>query len=153
MGCGFFGTLVPGFALALAIGLGHETLASSQSEADVAPKPDLNATPLTPTETLEAPSREQSAAQPLPGNRVRRRVTMEAIDDLAGRLALPVERIEFLEFKSVLWPDGGLGCPRPGMVYPQVQQEGYLIRLRAGKREFDYHGGSRRGPFLCEKSG
>jgi hypothetical protein len=152
MGCRFFGALVTAFALAAAIVPGDQTLASSQSKAtDVTPKSDMNATPLTPTETLQAPP--QSAAQPMPTNRVLRRVTTQAMEDLAGRLALPVERIEFLELKSMLWPDGGLGCPRPGMVYPQVQREGYLIRLRAGKREFDYHGGDRRGPFLCEKSG
>jgi len=39
------------------------------------------------------------------------------------------------------------------MVYPQVQRDGYLIRLRAGKREFDYHGSGQRPPFLCEKAG
>lgn len=139
--------------MTLAVGFGQQALSSSQSQADVTPKSEMNATPLMPTETLQAPPREQSSAQPLPTNRVLRRVTMQAIDDLAGRLAMPVERIEFLEFKSMLWPDGGLGCPRPGMVYLQVQQEGYLIRLRAGKREFDYHGGDRRGPYLCEKSG
>ncbi len=129
------------------MGAGDQTTASSQSKT-----PDMNATPLTPTETLHAPDR-QSAAQPMPTNRVQRRVTQQAMEDLAQRLALPVERIEFLEFKSMLWPDGGLGCPRHGMNYLQVQQEGYLIRLRAGKREFDYHGGSRLGPYLCEKSG
>jgi hypothetical protein len=152
MSCGSLATLLTGFALALAIGLGDPALASAQSEADVTGKPDLQATPLTPTETLQAP-RQQSTAQPMPTNRVQRRVTQQAMDDLAQRLALSVERIEFLEFRSMLWPDGGLGCPRPGMIYPQVQQEGYLIRLRAGKREFDYHGGSRVGPYLCEKSG
>jgi len=152
MGCRFIGVLVAGFSMALALGLDRQAFSSSQSEAtDVAPKSEMKATPLTPTETLQAPP--QSPAQPMPTNRVLRRVTTQAIEDLSGRLALPAERIEFLELKSVLWPDGGLGCPRPGMAYLQVQQEGYLIRLRAGKREFDYHGGASRGPFLCEKSG
>jgi hypothetical protein len=150
MGRGSFGALVAGLVMTLAAGFGQQALSSSQSQdTDVTKKPELRATPLTPTETLQAPP--QSAAQPMPTNRVQRRVTQQAMDDLAQRLTLPVERIEFLEFRSMLWPDGGLGCPRPGMVYPQVQQEGYLIRLRAGKREFDYHGGSRRGPYLCEK--
>jgi hypothetical protein len=118
----------------------------------MAQKSDMNATPMTPTETLQAPA-QQDAAQPIPDDPFMRRVTMEAVTDLATRLSVPAERIQFLEMKSMLWPDRGLGCPRPGMVYPQVQQDGYLIRLRAGKREFDYHGGGRLGPFLCEKSG
>jgi hypothetical protein len=147
MGWKALGTFVACFTLAAAIGSGDQTLASAQSK-----NPDMKATPLTPTETLQAP-RQQSTAQPLPTNRVQRQVTQQAMDDLAQRLAVPVERIEFLEFRSMLWPDGGLGCPRYGMNYLQVQQEGYLIRLRSGKREFDYHGSSRIGPYLCEKSG
>jgi hypothetical protein len=147
MGCRFFGALVAGVALAAAIGSGEQTLASAQSKT-----PDMNATPLTPTETLHAPDR-QSAAQPIPTDPFMHRVTIEAVTDLATRLSVPAERIEFLEMKSMLWPDRGMGCPRPGMVYPQVQQDGYLIRLRAGKREFDYHGGGRLGPFFCEESG
>jgi hypothetical protein len=153
MGCRFFGALVAGVALAAVIGAGDQTMASSQSKAtDVAPKSDLSAKPLLPTETLQSP-RRQSAAQPIPTDPFMHRVTMEAVTDLATRLSVPAERIEFLEMKSMLWPDRGMGCPRPGMVYPQVQQDGYLIRLRAGKREFDYHGGGRLGPFFCEESG
>jgi hypothetical protein len=147
MGCRYLATLAACFALVAAIAVGDQTLASAQSE-----NPDMDATPLTPTETLQSP-RQQTSAQPLPSNRVQRRVTQQAMEDLAQRLALPVERIEFLEFRSMLWPDGGLGCPRYGMIHLQVQQEGYLIRLRAGKREFDYHGSSRVEPYLCEKSG
>jgi hypothetical protein len=38
------------------------------------------------------------------------------------------------------------------MVYPQVQRDGALIRLRAQGREFAYHAGGSRPPFLCERS-
>ena len=149
MGRRLWGVLIAGLVLVAA----EAALASSQpTTGDETPMPDMKATPLTPEETLQAP-RRQSTAQPLPTNRVQRRVTQQAMEDLAQRLALPVERIEFLEFRSMLWPDAGLGCPRYGMNYLQVQQEGYLIRLRAGKREFDYHGGGLIEPYLCEKSG
>jgi hypothetical protein len=146
------GTLIAGLAMAVVLGLAQTGFASSQPTADMTSKRDLQAAPLTPTETLQAPTRTASPAQPMPTIPFLRQVTDQAMQDLAGRLALPPERIEFLELKAMLWPDGGLGCPRPGMVYPQVQQDGYLIRLRAGKREFEYHGGGRRGPFLCEQS-
>ena len=147
MGCNRFDMLVTGLAMVLAAG------APASSTAGASAQPDLQATPLAPSETLQAPPKSASPAQPMPANPYMRRVTTQAMEDLASRLALPVERIEFLEMKSVLWPDRGLGCPRPGMVYLQVQQDGYLIRLRAGKREFDYHGGGQRPPFLCEKAG
>jgi hypothetical protein len=74
----------------------------------------------------------------------------EAIDDLARRLAIDRSGVAVIEVRAVVWPDGSLGCPRPGMMYPQVQQDGILIRLRAQAREFSYHGGGTRRPFLCE---
>jgi hypothetical protein len=142
-----------GLTMALGMGLAHTAFASSQPvTGDMTSKRDLQATPLTPSETLQGPTTSATPAQPMPTNPFLRQVTNQAVQDLASRLAVPPERIEFLELKSMLWPNGGLGCPRPGMMYPQVQQDGYLIRLRAGKREFEYHGGARRGPFLCDQS-
>jgi hypothetical protein len=91
---------------------------------------------------------------PVPGTvepGLERLVTL-AKEDLAQTLSIPVEEIEVLEAKSVVWPDGGLGCPEPGIVYTQVPREGVLIRLRAGERIFSYHGGGGTAPFLCRRS-
>jgi len=122
-------------------------------DASAASPPGMTATPLQPGETLQGTQPPLAPARPLPTDPYLRRVTTEAMADLAGRLSLPVERIDFVEFRPVLWPNRGLGCPRPGMIYPQVQEDGYLIRLRAGKREFHYHGSGSRPPFLCEAGG
>ena len=73
-----------------------------------------------------------------------------AVNDLARRLGVEPSSITVIEARSVVWPDGSLGCPRPGMVYPQVQQDGALVRLRAQGREFAYHSGGSRPVFLCE---
>ena len=73
-----------------------------------------------------------------------------AIADLATRLAVTAAEIEIVEERPVVWPDGSLGCPQPGMMYPQVQVEGIVIRLRAAGADYQYHGGGRREPFLCE---
>lgn len=72
--------------------------------------------------------------------------------DLASKKSVALADVEVVEVRSVVWPDGGLGCPKPGMVYPQVQVDGILIRLRIGAQIFSYHGGGRRAPFLCEQS-
>ena len=77
-------------------------------------------------------------------------VVEEVRADLAGRLGIDLSEIAVLEAESVVWPNGSLGCPRPGMVYPQVQVDGVRIRLRAQDREYAYHGGGSRSPFLCE---
>jgi hypothetical protein len=70
--------------------------------------------------------------------------------DLARRQSVAIDAIELVEVRTVIWPDGGLGCPRPGMVYLQVLVDGLLIRLRLGGQAFDYHGDGIKPPFLCE---
>jgi hypothetical protein len=90
-----------------------------------------------------------SPASPLPQSPATARLVDQAIQDLAQRLNLPADQIEFVSFQAVNWPDGSLGCPHPAIDYIQVPVEGYRILLRAGGAEYDYHGGGRRGPFLC----
>lgn len=72
--------------------------------------------------------------------------------DLAQRLSLDSSSIALIEFRSVVWPDGSLGCPEPGMAYIQVLIEGYFIQLGVGERVFHYHGAQNGEPFLCESS-
>ncbi len=78
------------------------------------------------------------------------RLVQQAKNDLATRLGIPSEQIELVEYKSVVWPDGSLGCPTPGMAYTQVMVDGFLIRFLAQGKLFNYHGGGQRPPFLCE---
>ena len=73
----------------------------------------------------------------------------KAKEDLAKRLAINPSQIELVEAASVIWPDKSLGCPQPGLEYPQVQVDGILIRLRVGNNVYEYHGGGGRTPFLC----
>jgi hypothetical protein len=80
------------------------------------------------------------------------RLVDRAKEDLAQTLSIPVEEIEVLEAKSVVWPDGGLGCPEPGMAYTQVPREGLLIRLWAKERIYSYHGGAGTPLFLCQQA-
>jgi hypothetical protein len=37
--------------------------------------------------------------------------------DLAQRRSVAIDSIAVVEVRSVTWPDPGLGCPQPGMVY------------------------------------
>lgn len=88
--------------------------------------------------------------KPAPENPYIANLVQQAQRDLAKRLSLPVESIELLKFEDVIWPDGSLGCPQPGMVYTQVLVEGYRILLQYGGQVYAYHGGGDRPPFLCE---
>ena len=68
---------------------------------------------------------------------------------LSEYLGINEDQIAFVSFEMVTWPDGGLGCPRPGEVYIQIMVEGYRIQLSYDGEIYDFHGGSSTEPFLC----
>jgi hypothetical protein len=109
------------------------------------PTPKFAATPLSEESVI------QKTPQPLPQDTTSASLVEQARQDLAERLNVQVEEIDFLDFELVVWPDGSLGCPKPGIAYIQVQREGYKILLGFAGREYAYHGGGSRPPFLCEK--
>jgi hypothetical protein len=86
------------------------------------------------------------AAAPLDG------VIDRARSDAARRTGVPASSIQTLTAESVAWPDGSLGCPRPGMGYTQALVPGYRIRLRARGQVLDYHAGSGGVPVFCPAS-
>ena len=73
-----------------------------------------------------------------------------ALKDLARRLNIDLATIKVVSAEAVEWPDAGLGCPRPGMAYIQVPQDGMRIELAVDGKVYDYHSGRGRPPFLCE---
>ena len=74
-----------------------------------------------------------------------------AVADLADRLDVDTATITVAVAENVVWPDGALGCPEPGMAYIQVQVEGSRAVLIHGNSTYFYHGGEgNAGPFLCE---
>lgn len=68
------------------------------------------------------------------------------LSDLMAREGLQREAIEVERGESVIWSDGALGCPEPGVMYTQAQVQGYWVVLRAGDRQFDYRA-SEKGQF------
>jgi hypothetical protein len=77
-------------------------------------------------------------------------IVAAAIKDLSKRLGVEASEIEVVSFEAVTWPDGGLGCPQPGMMYTQSMVDGSRTVLRVDGVEYTYHSGGSRGPFLCE---
>jgi hypothetical protein len=50
---------------------------------------------------------------------------------------------------AVIWNDGSLGCPEPGLMYTQVLVDGYWVVLRAGGQEFDFRASQSGEVKLC----
>jgi hypothetical protein len=116
-------------------------------------KPNFTLVPeVTPLTTKAVETMKANTPNPPEFDPLLKKFVEQAKADLARRLGIPAEQIELVSIKSVVWPDGSLGCPKPGMLYIQVQKEGLLIRLRVGEKIYSYHSGEGHPPFLCEDS-
>ncbi len=71
------------------------------------------------------------------------------LDDLATRGA-SLDPLEVVSARPVTWPDGALGCPKPGIFYTQMVVNGYQVVVRAAGRTYDYRFGGSPSPRLCE---
>ncbi|NJN45127.1 MAG: hypothetical protein HC806_10705 [Anaerolineae bacterium] len=73
-----------------------------------------------------------------------------AQEDLAQRLSVSVTQINLVEATEVIWPDSSLGCPNPATSQLQVLTPGYLIRLHASDRIFEYHTNKNNLVIYCD---
>ncbi len=121
-------------------------------------QPELSPLP-TPTEAHEAEPDEPPtgpvpieitlpAAAPLAGE-VPQELLDAVFDDLVEQLGASREAIEVKQAGAVVWRDGSLGCPQPGMMYTQALVPGFQIVLRAGDEVYDYHASDRGYFILC----
>ena len=59
------------------------------------------------------------------------------------------EKLVILRAQPVVWNDGSLGCPEPGMMYTQALVNGYWVVIEADGQTYDFRVG-RDGSFrLC----
>jgi len=91
------------------------------------------------------------AALPETPNPRHRKLVDHARSDLVGRLRIGANEILLVDVVDVTWPDASLGCPQPGMSYPQVLTEGTRIRFRVGPRVYQYHVGPGGAPRFCDR--
>jgi hypothetical protein len=62
------------------------------------------------------------------------------VADAANRAGVTPDQVVVVSAESVTFPDGGLGCPEPGMAYTQMLVDGYKIVLEANGITYDYRG-------------
>ena len=74
-------------------------------------------------------------------------ITKAVLTDAASQTGIESAAVTVESAEAVVWADGSLGCPAPGMSYTMAQVPGYRIRVHAGTRELDYHA-NRRGYFI-----
>jgi hypothetical protein len=144
--------MVAQFTRGLLIGIGLFTIIACTPVVapGTAATPEVAAT--VPVTGVMTPEAEEETMTPQPTDpAANHEIVALSVADLAERLSIAVDQIKVLEVRAVTWPDASLGCPQPGMVYAQVLQEGWLIRLGAGGEMYFYHSGRDQKPFLCEQ--
>ena len=130
---------------------------STETDPEKVPSEDLEVVPdAVVPEPVPDPVEPGSGAPlaELTGAKVPRALTSmveSAAADLAVRLGVTANEISVAVAQLVVWPDGALGCPTPGMAYTQVQTDGARIVLVHGSSSYSYHaGGSQSKPFYCD---
>jgi hypothetical protein len=70
---------------------------------------------------------------------------------LAQKLNIAVDQILLADVKPVVWRDAGLGCPKPGVDYIQMETPGYNISLQADGKTYTYHTDETKRFVQCNK--
>ena len=128
--------------------LACQPAASSGPTAASVSAPQSSATQ-TPLPTLTMEDTDMTPATP-PDEATAKMVTL-VTQHLAQRLGVAAEQILLSEAKPVVWRDAGLGCPKPGVDYIQVETPGFNIFLEAAGKTYNYHTDSSKRFVLCNK--
>jgi len=71
------------------------------------------------------------------------------LTDLVDR-GVSTDGLEVVSARAMTWPNGALGCPKPGMAYTQMVTAGYQVVVKAGQKTYDYRFGTSATPRLCQ---
>lgn len=72
-------------------------------------------------------------------------------EDLTLRALVKQEAISVLAATPIEWPDGSLGCGRPGQAYTQAVVRGYRVVLSANGTAYAYHSDLRGNFVVCQQ--
>ena len=114
-----------------------------------------------PTAPVTTPYPAPNSSYPAPGQPTPEptseinEATMKAMSELARQklaeeLEISVDQIQVVSADPTYWSDTSLGCPQPGMTYPQVITPGYRVTLVVGSTLYTYHTDTKQTVVRCE---
>lgn len=77
-------------------------------------------------------------------------VRRAVVADAARRFEVQRSAVVLSRAEQVTWSDGSLGCPSPGVMYPQVLVQGYLISATTRAGTLRYHTDVRGNVVTCD---
>jgi hypothetical protein len=120
------------------------------ARSDAGPSPTMGREARLTPEATRLPERAPAAtAQPGLGE-VPVELLAAIVADVARRQGIAADEVTVVRAEAIVWRDGSLGCPRPGMNYTQALVEGYWVILQHGDRSFDYRATDRGYFMLCQ---
>jgi len=78
-------------------------------------------------------------------------VVERARSHLAAALACAPADIAVAAVEPVVWNDGSLGCPKPGMFYTQATVPGFKVTFTYAGQRYRYHTDRRRNVVPCSR--
>lgn len=93
--------------------------------------------------TVPPPPQEESMSSEL------QEVVDAAIADLEARPVTGTEAVRVVVAREETFPNGAIGCPKPGEMYTQALVDGYRVLLARGDRVWLYTAGENGIPQLC----
>jgi hypothetical protein len=109
------------------------------------PAREQTSTPLESPSQITAPTEERPLVKPNVPQGI-----LNPILNEAGALAkVPREQLVIVRAEAVVWNDGSLGCPEPGMEYAQALVNGYWVVINAAGQTYDFRVGPGGSFRLC----
>lgn len=125
-------------------------------------KPTVTHITIAPTQTIATPDRIDATMTKNPERvlptqattavtgEVPRKLLDSIQKDLSIRTGAAVEKINVIQAQAIVWNDGSLGCPQPGVRYTQALVNGFRVILEVGDQKYDYHAAETGFFILCE---
>ena len=71
----------------------------------------------------------------------------------AAKTGQDASTLTIVSAEAVTWPNGAMGCPKPGSMYTEALVEGYRVVVSTGDRDLDYRMSATGEPRLCDRPG
>ena len=120
-----------------------------QSKVEEQAEPSESST--TTTRATKEPERVPGDTTPPVTGETPADLLAQIIADAAERAGVSDSDLTVIRDESVIWNDGSLGCPEPGVMYTQALVDGYWIVVAIGGIEYDYRVGAKGGFKLCSR--
>ena len=100
----------------------------------------------TPSETPAPTSTPQTSRAE---SQVPEAILGPILNEAAKLAGVATHQLVIVRAEAVVWNDGSLGCPEPGMEYAQALINGYWVVIKAAEQTYDFRAGGGGSFRLC----